>query len=171
MLDTILQSLYFFLPAYVANMTPVFLKKVHFLAIPISEKRLGKNKTWRGVIGATLVGGIIFYLQKLLYLQGFTSIALIDYADFSLALGFLLGAGAIVGDMIKSYYKRKAGIVPGKAWIPFDQLDFVIGALTLGFAIYVPPASVMLTLMLLSPLLHIATNHLGYWLGIRNVKF
>jgi len=120
---------------------------------------------------ATVIGGVIFWLQQLAHTLGFTQLSLIEYGDFTIILGFLLGFGAIVGDLIESYYKRKAGIKPGEKWIPFDQLDFVIGGLAFAFIIYVPPAEAMLALVVLTPILHIATNHIGYWLGLSKSKF
>jgi CDP-2,3-bis-(O-geranylgeranyl)-sn-glycerol synthase len=167
---TVISALYFFLPAYLANMFPSLAKNLPFLRNPVWEKGLGKNKTWRGVLIATLTGGLIFWLQKLAYVKGFTDLAIIDYSGFSLLLGFLMGFGAISGDLVESYYKRKEGIIPGKPWIPFDQLDFVIGALVLSFFVYVPKASIILILLLVSPLLHILFNRIGYWLKLQNNK-
>ena len=151
-------------------MFPSLAKNLPFLNKPVWENGLGKNKTWRGVLIATLTGGLIFWLQKIAYLKGFTAWAIIDYSGFSLLLGFLMGFGAIFGDLVESYYKRKAEIAPGKPWIPFDQLDFVIGALVLSFFVYVPKASVILILLLASPLLHILFNRIGYWLKLQNNK-
>jgi len=166
----ILKSLYFFLPAYFANMAPVLLKKIPFANIPVNEKIFGKNKTWRGLLLGAIVGGIIFWVQKLLHQVGWQKLSLIDYNDFSILLGFLMGFGALLGDLVKSYYKRKAGIKPGCPWVPFDQIDFVIGALVIGFFVYVPPAEVALFLIILSPLLHVIVNYIGYLLGIREKK-
>lgn len=171
MLQLILKSLYFFLPAYIANMSPVLFKWVPILNKPIHEKKLGKNKTWRGLVIAALIGTLVFWLQKIAYQRGFTKLALIDYTGFSILLGFLLGTGALIGDLVESYYKRKAGIAPGKPWIPWDQLDFVIGGIVLSFFVYVPPISVVLVLLIFSPLLHIIFNYLGYWLKINKSKW
>jgi CDP-2,3-bis-(O-geranylgeranyl)-sn-glycerol synthase len=167
----VISSLYFFLPAYLANMFPSLAKNVPFLRFPVWEKKLGKNKTWRGVFIATLTGGLVFWLQKLVYAKGFTAWAIIDYSGFSIVLGFLMGFGAIFGDLVESYYKRKIGIAPGKPWMPFDQLDFVIGALVLSFFIYVPPVSIVLILIIASPLLHLIFNRFGYWLKIQQNKY
>jgi CDP-2,3-bis-(O-geranylgeranyl)-sn-glycerol synthase len=166
----VISALYFFLPAYLANMFPSLAKNLPFLNYPVWENKLGKNKTWRGVVIATLIGGLVFWLQKIAYIQGFTSWAVIDYSGFSLLFGFLMGFGAIFGDLVESYYKRKIGIAPGKPWIPFDQLDFVIGALALSFFVYVPKANIILILLLASPLLHILTNRIGYWLKLQKNK-
>jgi CDP-2,3-bis-(O-geranylgeranyl)-sn-glycerol synthase len=167
---TVISALYFFLPAYLANMFPSLAKNLPFLNYPVWEKRLGKNKTWRGVLIATLTGGLIFWLQQLAYNKGFTAWAVIDYSGFSIALGFLMGFGAIFGDLVESYYKRKADIIPGKPWVPFDQLDFVIGGLALSFFVYVPKASIVLIIILASPLLHILFNRIGYWLKLQKNK-
>ncbi len=62
----ILQALWFFLPAYVANMSPVFSAKlIPWWGRPIDggrmhsdgERLLGDGKTWRGLIGGGLAGG------------------------------------------------------------------------------------------------------------------
>lgn len=167
----ILKSLYLFLPAYVANMAPVLFRWLPFLDKPVQEKIFGKNKTWRGLVVATLCGGFIFFIQKVLYGQGFDSLAIIDYSDFSVLYGFLLGAGAILGDLVKSYLKRGYEVAPGERWFPWDQLDFVFLGLTFSLFMYVPPAEVVLILLIASPVLHILVNHIGYWLGIRKEKW
>ncbi len=166
----ILKAAYFFLPAYIANMTPVLLKKVNLANKPINKKLFGQNKTWRGLLGGTLAGVIIFLIQKILHQHGFKLLSLIEYRDFSLILGLFLGLGAILGDLVESYYKRKRGIKPGKPWLFWDQLDFVIGAFVLASFVYIPPIEIVIVLFILSPILHIATNYLGYLLKINKNK-
>lgn len=167
----LLKSLYFFLPAYFANMAPTLFNWIPWGSKSVWEDKLGKNKTWRGLIVGTVVGGVVFILQKLAYTAGFRQIALIDYNGFSLLLGLLLGAGGLLGDMVKSYYKRKEGILPGVSWMPWDQLDFVIGGLVLCLFLYVPAPEVVLVLLIISPVLHIVVNYCGYLLGIQKNKF
>ncbi|MBT3836337.1 CDP-archaeol synthase [Candidatus Woesearchaeota archaeon] len=171
MIELILKSLYFFLPAYFANMAPVFVKKIPFLDRPIWTKKLGTHKTWRGVVSAVVFGGFVFWLQKVAYVAGFRSLAVIDYSDFSIVLGLLLGFGAIFGDAVKSYYKRIAEIKEGNPWPVFDQIDFVVGGLVFSWFVYVPQAEVALIVLVLSPLLHFLINYCGYLLGIRKVKY
>jgi len=151
-------------------MAPVLFKWLPFLDKPIYEKKLGAHKTWRGIIVATLVGTLVFALQKWAYSAGFTSWALIDYSGFSLLYGTFLGFGAIAGDAIESYYKRKQNIPPGKSWIPYDQLDFVVGGLVASLFFYVPPAEVALTLVVVSPLLHFLVKYIGYLLKLEKTK-
>ena len=58
--------------------------------------------------------------QKKQILLILPEISLIDYSDFSLLLGFLLGFGAILGDLVKSYFKRNTVLMRIK--IPFYLL-------------------------------------------------
>ncbi|RMD58285.1 CDP-archaeol synthase, partial [Candidatus Woesearchaeota archaeon] len=62
------------LPAYVANMTPVFARIIfpHWKS-PIDfnkkiggKRILGSHKTWRGLVCGTIAGIIIAYLQYLI---------------------------------------------------------------------------------------------------------
>ena len=167
----IISAWYFFLPAYFANMAPVLFRWIPFLGKPIHEKLFGEHKTWRGLIAAPILAVVVFWLQQKIYLSGFQEWSLIDYSDFSLWLGWWMGSGAILGDLVKSYYKRKEGIKVGVRWFPFDQLDFVIGGIVGAWVFYVPPLEVMVVLLLISPLLHIIVNHLGYCLKIRKEKW
>ncbi|MBW3023287.1 CDP-archaeol synthase [Candidatus Woesearchaeota archaeon] len=174
MILLIIQSLYFILPAYFANAAPVLVKKINFLNVPVDfGKKLNKSpvfgphKTWRGIVSATILGGIIFILQKVLYSFGFfQSVSLVNYNDFSYLFGFLFGFGAIFGDLIKSYFKRRAGIKSGARWLPFDQIDFVIGALAFSSIVYVPSVWVWVILILITVPIHILARHVASLLNI-----
>ena len=159
----ILESIWYFLPAYLANMAPPLVKRWNFLDKPVSERIFGKNKTYKGIVTAAVTGTVVFYIQRMVDVK---ALSLFDYGTMSLALGLLLGSGAILGDLIESFFKRRLGIGPGRPFIPFDQLDFVIGGLLLGSIVYIPPLEVIVVLLILSPLLHMATNRVGYWLKI-----
>ncbi len=119
----ILWFLLFFLPAYVANMAPVFVRHTKFLAYPLDgglklggERLLGANKTVRGLLFGTFMGGITGAVLQLFALP------------ITWKIGLLVGFAALLGDAVKSFFKRRIGIRPGGTWIPFDQLDFLIFA-------------------------------------------
>jgi len=182
----ILQAVYFTVPAYFANMAPVIAQKLKLLPelnkpVDLGSKidnipLFGKNKTFRGFIAA-IAGGILgAFIQKLLYnIQFFNSISVTDYSNW-LLIGFLLGAGAITGDLVESFFKRRLKLRPGKPWIPFDQTDFIIGAYLFAWPFYYTFASfsflsLFLTSFVASFFLHIATNHISYYLRIRKEKW
>ena len=174
------QTVYFMMPAYMANMAPVFFRGVNFLNYPLDFNKtckglpiLGSHKTFRGLFFGTLMGVITAYFQHLLAVHK-TAVFLqppgLDYSNW-FWLGFLLGSGALVGDAVKSFFKRRIGIKPGKRFLPWDQIDFVLGALVFVRLVYAVPLSISLIAIPASFLLHIAVNHIGFYLGIREEKW
>jgi CDP-2,3-bis-(O-geranylgeranyl)-sn-glycerol synthase len=170
----ILQAMYFMLPAYIANMAPVFFRNVQFLAYPVdfnirykARPLLGMNKTYRGLVFGVVLAVAASYVQYLFYPN---SLAIVDYSDW-LPIGFLLGFGALSGDLVKSFFKRRLGIRPGERFIPWDQIDYSIGALVLVSFVYAPKASMALAIVVLGFFLHLIANHIGYYLGIKGEKW
>ncbi len=88
-----------------------------------------------------------------------------------LTLGLRFGVGAMAGDIAKSFVKRRAGIAAGRPWIPWDQIDFVLGALALVWGAAALSWVDLATILVLSVIGHVLVNHLAYWLGIRDVKW
>ena len=176
----IIKLLYFMVPAYFANMAPPLGKGIlKKLAVPIDMGKkwkgkpiLGKNKTWRGVILAVAVGAAFFLLQRYLYqFDSFRAASLIDYSSATIWIGVLLGFGAIFGDAVESFFKRRMDIGSGKPWIPFDQTDFTIGALLFASIIYFPGWAEAVVIVVLSAVGHILINRIGYLLKIRDAKW
>lgn len=167
----LLEALYYFLPAFVANGVPPLMVKLQFLNKPINKRLFGENKTIRGFVFACIFGTLTFFIQTLLYKYPIIqSISLVDYSQTTLWLGFLLAFGAITGDLVESYFKRKMNIKPGKPWIPFDQADYVIGALLFSFIIFIPKPAMMLLILIMSVLLTMLSHYLGYLIGINKDK-
>lgn len=178
-----LQCLYFMMPAYIANMAPVFAEKfgvLKFLARPIDGGRtfrgaqiFGEHKTWRGFVVGVASAVVIIWLQNFLYaFSVFQEISLVNYFEINLwFLGFLFGFGALFGDLIKSFFKRRAGVASGAPWIPFDQIDFVLGALIFVNFIFKTSWPLVVVVLLVTPILHILANRIGYFLKIKNTKW
>ncbi|MBI2638464.1 CDP-archaeol synthase [Candidatus Peregrinibacteria bacterium] len=174
----ILQSIYFMLPAYLANMMPVFLKKVPILNYPLDHGRtwfgkriFGAHKTYRGFLSGIFAGIIVALAQKFLY-QFMPQFTLFPYDNFSYAttaiVGLCFGGGILLGDLIKSFFKRRFGISDGGRWLPFDQLDF-LGALLLVGIFFIPSLQYTIAIFIISPALMIITDIFGYRLGMRDV--
>jgi len=177
--NLILQLFYFMLPAYFANMAPVIVKKIfNNLKIPIdfnkkigNKEIFGKNKTFRGLIFGIIFAIIITFIQYLFYNNNiFVSFSIVDYSNW-LLIGFLMGFGAIFGDLVESFVKRRLDYKPGKSFIPFDQLDFVIGALIFIYPLNVLSLNKIIVILILSFVLHIIVNHLAFYIGIRKEKW
>ncbi|RMD58557.1 CDP-archaeol synthase, partial [Candidatus Woesearchaeota archaeon] len=86
-------------------------------------------------------------------------------------IGFALGFGALLGDSVKSFFKRRMGIAPGKPWYIIDQLDYVIGAIIIASPIHFIGFSNIIYITSISIFLTIIANQIGYALGIRKVKW
>ena len=174
----ILKCFYLMLPAYFANMAPVIVKKINLFAAPIDFNKkinekplLGKNKTFRGLIFGIIFAIIIAYLQFLMYgKEFFRNISFLDYQNW-LLIGFLIGLGALTGDSVKSFFKRRLNIKLGAKFVPFDQTDFVVGSLLFIMPIFDLTLKIFFVSLLLSFILHIIVNHIAFYLKIRNEKW
>lgn len=163
----VFKIIWFFLPAYAANIAASVFK-IKFLTKPISEKLFGSNKTYFGFVVGIIAAVIISIFQKLLFtFYFFQKISYLNYSINFLLIGFLLGFGALLGDLAKSFFKRRVGIAPGQKWVPFDQIDYTLGAILLSLFFWQPTISFIIASIFLNLFFHILFNHLGFWLGIR----
>jgi CDP-2,3-bis-(O-geranylgeranyl)-sn-glycerol synthase len=158
--------LYFMAPAYAANMAPPFVRYWRGWNPPISRRWLGTHKTVVGFGLGVLAAVATTFVQSLLAWEG----GLVTYEHW-LTLGLRFGLGAMAGDAAKSFAKRRVGITPGRPWIPWDQTDFVLGALVLVWGQAPLGWADVAAILVLSVAGHVLVNHLGYWLGIRDVRW
>lgn len=157
------ELLYFMAPAYLANMAPPFVRYWKGWNRPIDEPSLGSHKT---VVGFAL-GVVVALLATALQAAIQWPSSLVDYSQWPwLGLGF--GLGAMLGDSLKSYFKRRRGRPPGSSWIPFDQLDFVLGALVAVSPVIRLTPGDLATILAVSFLGDIAINQIAYRLGIKS---
>ena len=164
-LNYLLLAILILLPAMVANMTPVLLKKVPVLNTPISKKIFGDNKTWRGLVGGTLSGTLFYY-----FLIKMVAVNQIPNLSFVFLLGFLLSFGALAGDLVKSFIKRKAGIPPSESFSPWDQIDYVLGALFMTCFFFHYTFSFVVLSLVVGGTLSALAHRLAYMLKMINTK-
>jgi len=181
MLILLLKAIYFCLPAYIANMAPVLVSKpklFEFMNIPVDlgktwkgQPIFGKGKTWRGIIMGIIIAICVAAIQKILYEYGiFQSISVVNFYQTNfLIFGALAGAGALLGDLFKSFIKRRIGIGSGKSWPIADQLDFIAGFILFTYWLVYPEWEIILTAALITLILHPLTNIIGYLLKIKKV--
>lgn len=161
---------YLLLPGILANMSPVFFSKVNFLNKPvdfgkkIKGKRIfGDNKTYRGFFFGAIIAIIVAFIQIWIPINTPYQITLQNFWY----VGFLLGFGALFGDLVESFIKRRMGLAPGKPWIPFDEIDHIIGALiAISLIFSMPLLSVIWVIVLTTPI-HITINVIAYFLKLR----
>ncbi len=167
------RALYFLISPYAANAFPPLLKGKHpvdFGKNFIDKRRLlGDGKTWEGLAGGIAFGTFCGSVAWLFYPE-LNAIAL-SY-NFSLPYisplsAFFLSLGALLGDMLGSFVKRRFSL-PRGSHVPFlDQLDFLFGALIAAcFFLQINPEMVIWS-VLLTLIIHRIANIIGYGLKIK----
>jgi CDP-2,3-bis-(O-geranylgeranyl)-sn-glycerol synthase len=175
--------MYFLLPAAFANMAPVMFKnKLKFLEIPIDGGKtwmgkpiFGSHKTVRGFVSGVVLAMLVAlaqsWLSRYTVMQAFSVVDFSRGYGFALLVGFLMGFGALLGDLVKSFVKRRMGIEAGKPFIPFDEVDFALGALVFSTIVIDISWSIALTSIGLAFTFHIIINHIAFYAGIRKEKW
>jgi CDP-2,3-bis-(O-geranylgeranyl)-sn-glycerol synthase len=161
----IAQVIYFMTPAYFANMAPPFQKYWTGWNRPISERWLGSHKTVLGFILGVLTALLTTLAQSRIGWHG----SLVSYDTWP-TLGLLFGIGAMTGDSIKSFVKRRLEIPPGRPWIPADQVDYLVGALALVWTRVHLSWTDLAVIFVVGIPGHMAVTRIGHWLGVRDVK-
>ena len=140
--EIIIQAFWLIIPAYIANASALLIgggKPIDFGRTYKDGRRLlGDGKTWRGLLVGTFIGVTAGFglsvAAKYAALYNFP-IYLSDFTGFPYMIPILFSIcfGALLGDIIESFFKRRVGKNRGEDWIPFDQLDFIIGVLVVTF--------------------------------------
>jgi len=148
-------------------------KEVDFGKKFLGQPIFGSHKNWRGVIFGIIGGILMASFQLWLYqIPAVQKISLLDYPKINiLAFGFLISAGAIFGDLLFAFIKRRLKMTPGARFLPFDQTNYVIGAAIFLTPVFKIDILVWITLFILTFLLHIIFNRLGYFLKIHRARW
>jgi len=166
-----------FLPAGFANMAPVLCKKIPILSTPVDfgrtfrGKRItGDHKTYRGIVVGVLFATVVVYIQTKISVPD--EIVLWPSTMSVLVMGLILGGGGLIGDCVKSFFKRQIGIKDGGPWFPFDQIDWVLGVfIALALFGVILPFHIYIVSVVLALIVHPLVNLIGYYLGLKKNKF
>jgi CDP-2,3-bis-(O-geranylgeranyl)-sn-glycerol synthase len=176
LVGTVAVAVWAMLPAYVPNNAAVLAGGGR----PIDGGRtwgdsrlLGDGKTWRGTAVGTLVG-VALGLGLNAVRSTATDAIGVTLPEFPVVAMLTLAFGAMLGDVLASFLKRRTGRERGAVFPLVDQLDFVVVALALT-ALAVPQwfgdtftVPVLVAVVLLTPALHLITNGIAYGLGLKN---
>lgn len=180
-LVTCVLTLYFILPAYFSNGAGLVFGGGMPVDFGKSDKNgvrwIGDGVTWRGLIGGTLIGIITGIIQGLVapYILSnfgqFITTPIITNVSEGILIGFLLGFGALLGDALGSFLKRRIGIGRGQPAPILDQLDFLIVALILvSFVVKLDWLFIILAIVL-TLIIHLLANTIAYLLGLKDVWY
>jgi CDP-2,3-bis-(O-geranylgeranyl)-sn-glycerol synthase len=173
----LLSAVWIMLPAYIPNPVAALFGGGRPIdcGINLSDGRrlFGDGKTWRGLFIGILAGVLVGIVQ----IQAQATFGLGPLPAHTYLSVALLAAGALLGDLVKSFFKRRFGKERGARWPVADQYDLVIGAFVL--LLLVDPSWLFsqvtlfafILILILTPILHRATNIIGYILKVKEVPW
>jgi CDP-2,3-bis-(O-geranylgeranyl)-sn-glycerol synthase len=154
----VIEALKFIFPAYCANAMPVIAGGGY--PMDFGKKFLdgkpifGKNKTFRGFFSGLVVGIVAGYAETMFF-------------GFPPLFGLLLSLGALFGDLAGAFVKRRLGFAPGELLPIVDQVDFIVGAILFSFPLQILSWELVITVLIITPPIHILTNFVAYKLGLK----
>jgi len=154
-------ALLFIGPAYVANAAPL----VFGGRTPLDGGRkfldgqpiFGSHKTVRGLVAGIIAGSVLGAVESL-------------FDPRLLLAGFMISLGAVLGDLLGAFVKRRLKIKPGDQLPIVDQLDFVLGGLLVGWSFFQMELVSILVVVFVTPPIHLVTNFGAYLLGIKKTR-
>ena len=157
--ELIIEALKFIFPAYCANAIPVIAGggrqidcgKNFWDGKPI----FGKNKTFRGFLSGLFVGTVVGFVETIVF-------------GYPIFFGLLLSLGALFGDLVGAFVKRRLGLAPGKLLPVIDQVDFIVGAILFSFPLQIVFSGLIITVLIITPPIHLLTNFAAYKFGLKN---
>ena len=152
-LSTIISTIWLYLPAYFANAAPVALGG----GPPLDggekwldgKPFLGGHKTLRGCIVGVFMGLLVGVLQGGFY------------------IGLTQGLGAILGDLVSSFLKRRWDFAPGDGVPLLDQLDFIVAAIILSQPYTRASLEDMLIILVVTVPIHYLMNYAAWLLKMK----
>lgn len=154
----ITSALLFIGPSYVANAAPLLFGGGRTLdggrTLADGQPIFGSHKTIRGVFAGIFAGTLVGLVESIVDSR-------------LLFAGFMIALGAVLGDLLGAFVKRRLKVAPGRAFPILDQLDFVLGSLVLGYYFFQIGILSVILFVVITPPIHLATNYGAYRLGIK----
>jgi Putative integral membrane protein DUF46. len=90
--------------------------------------------------------------------------------------GLLIVSGALVGDIVGSFVKRRLKIRQGDSLPVFDQIGFIVFAYSFYLLFFSPPLNIypvdfIIYVSLITFFIHILTNLAAYKFGIKSTPY
>ncbi len=152
-------------PPYIANSVPVIVSRLPLKRRPIDGGALfldgrrvfGDNKTVEGFLFGCAAGTLVGYA--------------IAFPVITFLEAFMLSLGALTGDLVGAFIKRRMGLEPGERAVPLDQLDFMAFSMLLLSMMRELNCIVIAMALAITVPIHMATNYAAYKLGLKNVPY
>jgi CDP-2,3-bis-(O-geranylgeranyl)-sn-glycerol synthase len=172
-------AVWLMLPAYITNSSAAFFGGKTPIDRGVcwgTSRLLGDGKTYEGLIKGISCGILIGIVQTL-FASRYRDLPSFGTFPFFFVTLVCLSAGAMLGDLLGSFVKRRVGLKRGAPFPLVDQLDFVAGAWLLLFLFarewFIESFSlgILIAVILITPLLHLLANFLGFKIGKKQVPW
>jgi CDP-2,3-bis-(O-geranylgeranyl)-sn-glycerol synthase len=110
----------------------------------------------------------VLYLLHHLALDGKEPVPGLKSFSSYLLSSSLLSVGALTGDLVGSFIKRRIGLARGDPAFLLDQLGFLVFALLFTYPFFHLSSTMAIFLLIVTPGLHLGTNVLAYKLGLKD---
>jgi CDP-2,3-bis-(O-geranylgeranyl)-sn-glycerol synthase len=173
---SLIEAVWLIIPAYAANSfatLPRGHRRMDFNKNLFGSPVFGAGKTWEGFLFGVSVAIIIALMQQqaYMYLPWNASPIPLAIVPMGLFMGFLLGLGAMLGDLCGAFAKRRLGMKRGQPAPGLDQLDFVAGSLLAASILVAIQWEWVVVLAVLTPAIHLIANALGFLLKIKKEPY
>ena len=168
-----IKALLILFPAYAANGFPPLArgkKSIDMGKNLFGNRLFGDGKTYEGFALGLLVGFLVGSLESYLY-PGLNAYALefgVTLPLITLFIGFIISFGALFGDLVGSFIKRRLGMKRGAEVPLLDQWNFVIGAVLFSMWFTEITIWMLLIMLLITPVVHRIANIIAHKLKIKN---
>ncbi len=160
----IVYPLIYIFPAYAANASPVLLNgggPLDFNRKLNGKRILGNHKTIIGTITGIAAGSLAGLIESAIF-----------GLPYMLAIGIALAFGAMAGDLIGSFIKRRMDLSSGHSVPILDQYGFFFAALIFAYPLGNQPQWYgLLFIAALTGILHLALNIVAHRLKLKKVPW
>jgi CDP-2,3-bis-(O-geranylgeranyl)-sn-glycerol synthase len=175
--EALVGAFWILIPAYAANGFPPLARG----KIPIDRghcwgdggRIFGQGKTVEGFIvgvaAGTFFGAVETFIQP--SLNAYAGLWGIGLPNMSIFIGFVIAFGALLGDLVGSFIKRRAGFESGADAPILDQLNFVVGSFVL--ASFFTQITIWMSVIaaIVTPIIHRTACIIGYQLRMKRVPW
>lgn len=155
----VVESVQLIFPAYCANAAPVIGGgglPMDFGKNFVDGRRVfGKNKTFRGFFFGLAIGIFVGVVEVFLF-------------GYPLLFAVFSPLGALFGDLVGSFLKRRLKIAPGGLLPVVDQIDFVVGAIVFSVPLSIISLELAVAMLIITPPIHLLTNFVAYKLKLKS---
>lgn len=150
-------------PAYAANGAPILFGGRGGpldLGKKVAGKRIfGNNKTVIGTLSSLVVGVVIGLIEY-------------PFLNYMLSIAVLLTLGAIFGDLLGSFIKRRLNYGSGRSFPILDQYGFFVFAILFALPLgHLPDIYGIIFLIVLTGIAHVLTNRGANKLKLKKVPW